>query len=78
MDLDRFKYINDSLGHKMGDRVLKVIADRLKDSLRKDDIISRQGGDEFVILLKNFTTKEDIEDTAARINEMIAAPSTAR
>ncbi|MDF2788981.1 MAG: gmr [Neobacillus sp.] len=74
LDLDRFKYINDSLGHKMGDKVLQVIADRLKDSLRKDDIISRQGGDEFVILLKNLTTKEDIEETAARINEMIADP----
>ncbi|MEH7492166.1 sensor domain-containing protein [Neobacillus niacini] len=74
LDLDRFKYINDSLGHKMGDKVLKVIANRLKDSLRKDDIISRQGGDEFVILLKNLSTKEDIEETAARINEMIADP----
>ena len=74
LDLDRFKYINDSLGHKMGDKVLQVIADRLKDSLRKDDIISRQGGDEFVILLKNLTTIEDIEETAARINDMIADP----
>ncbi|MFS0775199.1 EAL domain-containing protein [Neobacillus sp. 3P2-tot-E-2] len=74
LDLDRFKYINDSLGHKMGDKVLQVIADRLKESLRKDDIISRQGGDEFVILLKNLSTKEDIEETAARINEMIADP----
>jgi diguanylate cyclase (GGDEF)-like protein/PAS domain S-box-containing protein len=74
LDLDRFKYINDSLGHKMGDKVLQVIADRLKESLRKDDIISRQGGDEFVILLKNLSTKEDIEETAERINEMIADP----
>ncbi|NWQ39594.1 EAL domain-containing protein [Bacillus sp. EB106-08-02-XG196] len=74
LDLDRFKYINDSLGHKMGDKVLRVIAERLKDSLREDDMISRQGGDEFVILLKNLTTKEDIQETAARINGIIADP----
>jgi diguanylate cyclase (GGDEF)-like protein/PAS domain S-box-containing protein len=74
LDLDRFKYINDSLGHKMGDKVLQVIAERLKDSLRNDDMISRQGGDEFVILLKNLTTKEDIQETAARINGIIADP----
>ncbi|MEH7013747.1 EAL domain-containing protein [Neobacillus niacini] len=74
LDIDRFKYINDSLGHKMGDKVLQVIADRLKDSLRSDDIISRQGGDEFVILLKNLSTKEDLHETAARINRIIADP----
>lgn len=74
LDLDRFKYINDSLGHKMGDKVLQVIADRLKNCLSKDDIISRQGGDEFVILLKNLKTIEEIQVTAARINGMIANP----
>lgn len=74
LDLDRFKYINDSLGHKMGDKVLQVIAERLKDRLRNDDLISRQGGDEFVLLLKNMTTKEDLYETAARINGIIAEP----
>ncbi|MCM3691862.1 sensor domain-containing protein [Neobacillus niacini] len=74
LDLDRFKNINDSLGHKMGDKVLQVIAERLKVSLRDDDIISRQGGDEFVILLTNLTTKEDLLETAARINGIIAKP----
>lgn len=74
LDLDRFKYINDSLGHKMGDKVLQVIADRLKDSLRSDDTVSRQGGDEFVILLKNVSTKEDLYEAAARINRIIAEP----
>lgn len=74
LDLDRFKNINDSLGHKMGDKVLQVMADRLKDRLRKDDIISRQGGDEFVILLKNLNTIEDIQETAGRINDIIAEP----
>ena len=74
LDLDRFKYINDSLGHKMGDKVLQVIAERLKVSLRNEDIISRQGGDEFVILLTNLSTKEDLLETAARINGIIAKP----
>ncbi|PAE44562.1 sensor domain-containing protein [Bacillus sp. 7884-1] len=74
LDLDRFKYINDSLGHKMGDKVLQVIAERLKVSLRNEDIISRQGGDEFVILLNNLSTKEDLLETAARINGIIAKP----
>jgi diguanylate cyclase (GGDEF)-like protein/PAS domain S-box-containing protein len=74
LDLDRFKYINDSLGHKMGDKVLQVIAERLKVSLRNEDIISRQGGDEFVILLTNLSTKEDLLETAARINGIITKP----
>ncbi|MFJ5759037.1 EAL domain-containing protein [Neobacillus sp. NPDC093182] len=74
LDLDRFKYINDSLGHKMGDKVLQVIANRLKGSLGSDDTISRQGGDEFVILLNNVNTKEDLHEAAARINGIIAEP----
>ncbi|MEC1525094.1 EAL domain-containing protein [Neobacillus niacini] len=74
LDLDRFKYINDSLGHKVGDKVLQVIADRLKGSLRSDDMVSRQGGDEFVILLKNVSAKEDLYEAAARVNRIIAEP----
>jgi diguanylate cyclase (GGDEF)-like protein/PAS domain S-box-containing protein len=74
LDLDRFKYINDSLGHKMGDKVLQVMAERLRGSLRSEDIISRQGGDEFVILLKNLHTKKNLVETAARINGSITEP----
>jgi diguanylate cyclase (GGDEF)-like protein/PAS domain S-box-containing protein len=74
LDLDRFKYINDSLGHKIGDKVLQVIADRLKGSLQGDDSITRQGGDEFVILLKNLSTKEELLEAAARINGIISLP----
>lgn len=74
LDLDRFKYINDSLGHKMGDKVLQVIADRLKGSLGSDDTISRQGGDEFVILLNDVNTKDNLHEAAARINRIIAEP----
>jgi diguanylate cyclase (GGDEF)-like protein/PAS domain S-box-containing protein len=74
LDLDRFKYINDSLGHKMGDMVLQIIAERLKDCVRNDDIISRQGGDEFVVLLKNVANKAAIEETASRIARVITEP----
>jgi diguanylate cyclase (GGDEF)-like protein len=56
LDIDRFKLVNDSLGHSAGDDLLKAFADRIKDSLREIDLLARLGGDEFVIML------EDIED----------------
>jgi diguanylate cyclase (GGDEF)-like protein len=58
LDLDKFKTINDTLGHFVGDEVLKQVAERLKKRLREDDILGRKGGDEFVIILP-FTTPED-------------------
>lgn len=74
IDIDRFKDINDSLGHKMGDRLIKIIANRLKSHIRTEDVISRQGGDEFVILLKNLPTGQVIEEMAARISQLVAEP----
>ncbi len=59
-DLDGFKTINDSMGHSVGDMVLKAVASRIKNVLRKTDTISRQGGDEFLIILPDINSKDEI------------------
>lgn len=74
LDLDRFKYVNDSLGHMMGDRLLQIVANRLKGCLGEGDIISRQGGDEFTILLNNLTSEEHIYRIANKILDTIVQP----
>ncbi|MFT5813104.1 MAG: diguanylate cyclase (GGDEF)-like protein, partial [Psychroserpens sp.] len=67
LDLDRFKIINDSLGHRIGDELLKQIADKLSNSMRKSDSISRWGGDEFVILIDNVGQALDVEHIIEKI-----------
>ena len=67
LDLDRFKVINDSLGHSFGDLLLQKVANRLKRELREQDTVSRVGGDEFLIVLTNVANVAEVEKTAARI-----------
>ena len=76
IDLDRFKMINDTLGHHAGDEFLIEIALRLQDCVRDNDILARLGGDEFVILLDSLQSQDDIEEVASRIISAIAKPFT--
>jgi two-component system CheB/CheR fusion protein len=74
IDLDGFKAINDNYGHKAGDHVLIEVAHRLKSIVRKDDIVSRFGGDEFVILLKNLQKSAIAGKTATKILNIVTEP----
>ncbi|MFQ4138071.1 EAL domain-containing protein [Nodosilinea sp. PGN35] len=74
VDLDRFKIVNDSLGHLAGDRLLVEISARLKSCLRPQDLVARLGGDEFAILLHDIQSLEDATEVADRLQEKISAP----
>ncbi|HEV3471326.1 MAG TPA: EAL domain-containing protein [Pyrinomonadaceae bacterium] len=74
MDLDRFKNVNDSLGHAHGDRLLLTVAARLKDCVRPEDTVARFGGDEFAILLNGIRHATDAVRAAERIQEEIGLP----
>jgi diguanylate cyclase (GGDEF)-like protein/PAS domain S-box-containing protein len=74
LDLDRFKHINDSLGHDFGDRVLRIVAQRLLHCVRSSDTVSRQGGDEFVIVLSEIAHALDAEVCATKILTALSAP----
>lgn len=74
LDLDRFKLINDTLGHQYGDRLLRAAADRLRQHTRAEDMVARLGGDEFVILLDDIAAPEDVSHIAEKIIESLAEP----
>jgi diguanylate cyclase (GGDEF)-like protein len=76
LDLDGFKHINDSLGHSIGDKLLQSVATRLLDCVRGSDTVSRQGGDEFVVLLSEVSQPEDAAVTARRMLQAVAEPHT--
>lgn len=74
LDLDRFKHINDTLGHGAGDVLLQEVSQRLRDCLRASDTVARQGGDEFVILLPEFQDSAFVVTVAEKILAAVAQP----
>ena len=76
LDLDRFKHINDSHGHAMGDRLLQIVAQRLGECVRASDTVSRLGGDEFVILLSEIAHEQDAAICADKLIQSIGMPYT--
>ena len=74
LDLDRFKHINDSRGHEIGDRLLRTVAERVRATVRKEDEVVRMGGDEFIVVLKGIKRIEFVNELAARINDELSAP----
>ncbi|HYQ40016.1 MAG TPA: EAL domain-containing protein [Pseudomonas sp.] len=77
LDLDRFKHINDSLGHPVGDLLLQGIAKRLREQLREVDTVARLGGDEFIVLMPRVQQTSDIERVASKLMGAFATPFNA-
>ncbi len=76
LDIDRFKKINDSLGHEFGDQLLREVALRLKGAVRAADTVSRQGGDEFIVVLSEIDNEQDAARVAEKLIAAIAEPYT--
>ena len=74
IDLDRFKKVNDTLGHDGGDFLLKTVAERLRSVTRADDMVARLGGDEFVVVQTEVSSKDQAEDFAQRLTSAVSAP----
>lgn len=74
VDLDRFKQINDSLGHSLGDKVLQIVANRLHGCIRKEDSLARLGGDEFILLMDDLNKGENASLIAQKIIDCLAEP----
>lgn len=74
LDLDRFKVVNDTLGHAMGDRLLQSVAHRLENCVRKCDTLSRFGGDEFTLLLPSVHSAEDVRKIAKKVIKVLKEP----
>jgi diguanylate cyclase (GGDEF)-like protein len=74
LDLDRFKSVNDTMGHDAGDQLLKAVADRLRECVREVDTVARMGGDEFTIILEALSHEDDITTVAERITKSLTEP----
>jgi len=74
IDLDRFKVINDSLGHEAGDILLVETARKLRENLRSNDVVARLGGDEFVVILENTAERDDVETIARALLSSLSQP----
>jgi diguanylate cyclase (GGDEF)-like protein/PAS domain S-box-containing protein len=74
IDLDNFKAVNETLGHRTGDALLREVAARIKEVLREADMVSRLGGDEFLVILADFATREDAGKVADKLLQVISAP----
>jgi diguanylate cyclase (GGDEF)-like protein/PAS domain S-box-containing protein len=74
LDLDRFKHINDSRGHETGDKLLKAVAQRIRETMRTEDMVVRMGGDEFIVVLKTVKNTDQVNEAAGRITEALSAP----
>jgi diguanylate cyclase (GGDEF)-like protein/PAS domain S-box-containing protein len=74
LDLDRFKNVNDTLGHPVGDQLLRAVAERLQQLVRSEDTIARLGGDEFTLLLEAVERREYISQVAAKVVQSLAQP----
>ena len=74
IDIDRFKQINDSLGHGIGDKVLQEVSERIKDVLRKEDTLARLGGDEFTVLVEDMKQELDASYIAQKILDSLSVP----
>ncbi len=74
LDLDQFKHVNDTLGHPAGDRLLKLVAERLQHIIRGKDTVARMGGDEFALVLVDAAQQADIEAVARRIISVVSEP----
>jgi diguanylate cyclase (GGDEF)-like protein/PAS domain S-box-containing protein len=74
LDLDRFKHINDSRGHETGDKLLKAVAQRIRSTMRTQDVVVRMGGDEFIVVLKTVQNTDKVSEAASRITEALSDP----
>ncbi|WP_189460796.1 diguanylate cyclase domain-containing protein [Jeongeupia chitinilytica] len=76
LDLDRFKAVNDTLGHSIGDQLLNAVAERLTGAVRKADVVARLGGDEFIVLATRIGNISDIEPVAKQVLDAFSPPFT--